>query len=169
MIVLGLVVFAAAVAAAVILIAQNSDAMLNVHALGNSWNVHAYWLVVAGLVIAVVAIIALAMIRGGGARYRRLRREHRALVRDHERLADSYASEHPASEDVVDRPVGAHHEPVATMAQRPATADPAGSYPRVATTAPQSGDGPDGSGRLARFMRPRHRDEEGVHGQPTHG
>ena len=169
MIVLGLVVFAAAVAAAVILIAQNHDAMLNVHALGNSWNVHAYWLVVAGLVIAVVAIIALAMIRGGGARYRRLRREHRALVRDHERLADSYASEHPASEDVVDRPVGAHHEPVATMAQRPATADPAGSYPRGGddgATVPATGN--DGSGRLARFMRPRHR-EEGVHGQPTHG
>ena len=163
MIVLGLVVFAAAVAAAIILIAQNHDAMLNVHALGNTSNVHAYWLVVAGLVIAAVAFIALAMIRGGGARYRRLRREHRALVRDHERLADSYASEHPAGDEIVDEPVGAHHEPVATMAQP----GPTGSYARRDEVAAGT-DGAGSSGRLARFMRPRHR-EEGAHDQPTHG
>jgi hypothetical protein len=136
MIILGLVMFAAAVAAAIILIAQNNDATLNVHALGHTSNVHAYWLLVAGLVIAVVGLAALAIMRSGGARYRRLRREHRLLVRDHERLADSYSADGMSEQRVPLAP--AHSAALDEPAEIPSAA------PAPAT-----------SGRIGRLLRPR--------------
>ncbi len=93
MIVIGFIFFAAAVASASILIAQNNDTMLDVNVLGYTWNVHVYWLVVAGLVATAVGLVGLLVMGRGVARYRLLRREHRGLVRDHERLAASYSAD----------------------------------------------------------------------------
>lgn len=81
MIVIGLLLFAAAIAAGAILIVQNMDATIYVHWLGQNWHVREYWLLVAGLVIAIVGMIGLWMMQGGGRRNRRIRREHRELVR----------------------------------------------------------------------------------------
>jgi hypothetical protein len=155
MIVIGFVFFAAAVAGASILIAQNIDTMLDVNFLGYTWNVHVYWLVVAGLVATAVALAGLLVMGRGVARYRRLRREHRGLVRDHERLAASYSA---ASETTTATGSRAHveREPVGA-AVGPTTATPASESDGAGTTA-------DGSGRLSRIIHPRQR---GSHGQPA--
>ncbi len=158
MIVIGFVFLAAAVAGASILIAQNIDTMLDVNFLGYTWNVHVYWLVVAGLVATAVALAALLVMGRGVARYRRLRREHRGLVRDHERLAASYsaATETTAtgSRAPVERePVGAAVGPSTAAAPAAAAAETDGSP----TTS-------DGSGPLSRIIHPRQR---GSHGQPA--
>jgi uncharacterized integral membrane protein len=86
MVVVGLILIAAAVAAAVILIVQNRGA-IDVHALGGSWHVDSYWLVVAGLVILAAAILGLAIAKTAAARVWRLRRERRELARENRRLS----------------------------------------------------------------------------------
>jgi uncharacterized integral membrane protein len=86
MIVVGFILIAAAVAAGVILIVQNRGA-IDVHALGGSWHVDAYWLLVAGLVILAVAILGLAIAKTAAARVWRLRRERRELARENRRLS----------------------------------------------------------------------------------
>ena len=86
MIVVGFILIAAAVAAAVILIVQNQGA-INVHALGGSWHVDAYWLLVAGLVILAAAILGLAIAQAATAHVWRLRRERRELARENRRLS----------------------------------------------------------------------------------
>lgn len=90
MVVLGLLLFGVAVAATVVLIAQNNDAMFTLHALGNTWTLHVYWMLVIGLIIMAVGVIGLAIMQAGAVRYRRLRREHHAFIRDRERVADEY-------------------------------------------------------------------------------
>ncbi|HYU04264.1 MAG TPA: hypothetical protein VEL02_10525 [Jatrophihabitantaceae bacterium] len=156
MIVIGFVFFAAAVAGASILIAQNSDTMLDVNVLGYTWNVHVYWLVVAGLVATAVGLAGLLVMGRGVARYRRLRREHRGLVRDHERLAASYSA---ASETTATGSrVHDQREPVAAaVGPTTATSAPAGETDGTGATS-------DGSGRLSRIIHPRQR---GSHGQPA--
>ena len=156
MIVIGFVFFAAAVAGASILIAQNSDTMLDVNFLGYTWNVHVYWLVVAGLVATALGLAGLLVMGRGVARYRRLRREHHKLVRDHERLAASYSS---ASETT------------ATASRVPVEREPVGAAVGPTTAAPATAAGTDGapttsdgSGRLSRIIHPRQR---GSHGQPA--
>ncbi len=52
MFLVGLILFAAAAAAAIIGIVQTRHLVIDVHALGQTWTVHAYWVLVAGLVIA---------------------------------------------------------------------------------------------------------------------
>ena len=54
MLVVGLILLAVAIAAAVVLIVQNRDVTIDVHALGHTQSVHPYWIVVAGLAIALV-------------------------------------------------------------------------------------------------------------------
>jgi hypothetical protein len=149
MIVIGFVFFAAAVATASILIAQNYDAMLDVNALGYTWNVHVYWLVVAGLVITAVGIVGLLAMERGIARYRRMRREHRGLVRDHERLAASYSAADTVSARVPDQP-----QPVGS-AVGPFAAEPAPETDGARTA-------PAASGRLNRIMHPRQRGSHGL-------
>lgn len=90
MVVLGLLLFGVAVAAAVVLIAQNNDAMFTLHAIGNSWTLHVYWMLVIGLIIMAVGLIGVAIMQAGAVRYRRLRRTHDALIRDRERVSDEY-------------------------------------------------------------------------------
>jgi uncharacterized integral membrane protein len=102
MIVVGFILIAAAVAAAVILIVQNRGA-INVHALGGSWHVDAYWLLVAGLVILAVAILGLVIIQTATAHVWRLRRERRELARENRRLSAQ-----------VDASTGSVSPPVAT-------------------------------------------------------
>jgi hypothetical protein len=57
MVVIGLILFAAAAAAAIIGIVQNRNLVVDVHALGQTWSVHVYWVLVAGLVIALVGLL----------------------------------------------------------------------------------------------------------------
>ena len=87
MFLVGLILFAAAAAAALIGIVQNRNHVIDVHALGQTWTMHAYWVLVAGLVIAVVGLLGLAIINRGAERSRRLRRERRALARENRRLS----------------------------------------------------------------------------------
>ncbi len=156
MIVIGFVFFAAAVAGASILIAQNSDTMLDVNVLGYTWNVHVYWLVVAGLVATAVGLAGLLVMGRGVARYRRLRREHRGLVRDHERLAASYSATSETTATTSRAPV--EREPVgAAVGPTAASPAPAAETDGIPTTS-------DGSGRLSRIIHPRQR---GSHGQPA--
>ena len=86
MIVVGFILIAAAVAAAVILIVQNRGA-IEVHALGGSWHVDAYLLLVAGLVILAAALLGLAIAQTATAHVWRLRRERRELARENRRLS----------------------------------------------------------------------------------
>lgn len=88
MIVIGFVIFALAVAAAIVAIAQNQTAMVQVHVLGYTWNVHAYGILIVGLVIAAVGLIGLAMMRSGAAHSARIRAQRRGLVRENARLND---------------------------------------------------------------------------------
>jgi hypothetical protein len=90
-IVLGFILFAVAVAAALVLIVQNRGDIVTLHALGNTWNVHLYWLLALGAIVVVVALLGLAMMRGGSARARRLRRERKSLSVENERLQGQVA------------------------------------------------------------------------------
>jgi hypothetical protein len=110
MIVVGMLVLAVAVAAAIVAIAQNQSAMVEVHGLGYTWNVHVYWVLVAGLVIAAVAFFGVAVMRAGSAHSARLRTERRNLRRENARLND-VAAERPAPA-VVNAP-----EPAAARAE----------------------------------------------------
>ena len=90
MIVLGLILVVAAVAVAVLLIAQ-STMYITISALGWHFTVHAYWLVVAGIVLTTAALLGLTLIRGATARSVRMRRERRALAHENEMLAEAVA------------------------------------------------------------------------------
>ena len=87
MFLVGLILFAAAVAAAIIGIAQTHHLVIDVHALGQTWTVHAYWVLVAGVIVAVVGLLGLAIINRDAERSRRLRHERRALARENMRLS----------------------------------------------------------------------------------
>lgn len=88
MLIIGLIVFAAAVASAVILIVQNRGSVVGMHAVGHTWTGHLYWVLVAGLFIALVGVVGLAILRGGAARARRLRRQRTALLAENRRLSE---------------------------------------------------------------------------------
>lgn len=79
MIILGFLLIIVAVAAAVILIVQNTGDV-DVSALGQSWTVPALWLVVAGLVAMAVAVIGLVLIRQARPRVPQVRGAHERLV-----------------------------------------------------------------------------------------
>jgi hypothetical protein len=87
MFLVGLILFAAAVAAAIIGIVQTRHLVIDVHALGQTWTVHAYWVLVAGLIVAGVGLLGLAIMNRGAERSRRLRRERRALATENRRLS----------------------------------------------------------------------------------
>ena len=88
MVVIGFVLIIAAVAAAVILIVQNAGA-LDVHALGHTWNIDAYWLVVAGLVAMAVAVLGVAMVRQAGVRTYRARQAYVPTVSEERLFSES--------------------------------------------------------------------------------
>ncbi len=88
MLVIGLVLFATAVGSAIILIVQNRGSVVQVRALGHTWTGHLYWLLVAGLIIALIGVLGLALLRRSAARARRLRRQRAALLSENERLSE---------------------------------------------------------------------------------
>ena len=92
MIIVGFVLLALAVAAAIVLIAQNPHELMTFHALGNTYTVHAYWVFVAGMVVLAVAAIGLSMMRRGASRGARVRRERRELAAENARLSDQVAA-----------------------------------------------------------------------------
>jgi hypothetical protein len=51
-----------------------------------SWTVDAFWLAVAGAAILAAALLGLLMLKAGGKRARRLRRERRHLARENRQL-----------------------------------------------------------------------------------
>jgi uncharacterized membrane protein YciS (DUF1049 family) len=91
MIIVGFVVFAAAIVIAAALIVQNR-AMVTVHAFNQSWNVHLRWLLVAGLALTAIGLLGLGMMRLGSARYLRVSRQRRALAAENKRLAKRAAA-----------------------------------------------------------------------------
>jgi uncharacterized membrane protein YciS (DUF1049 family) len=91
MIIVGFVLFAAAIVIAATLIVQN-PAMVTVHAFNQSWNVHLRWLLVAGLALTAIGLLGLGMMRLGSARYLRLSGERRKLAAENKRLAKRAAA-----------------------------------------------------------------------------
>ena len=106
MIILGLILLAAAVVAAVELVIANDDAQVAVHMWKWTWTVDAFWLAVAGAVILAVALLALTFLRAGSKRGRRLRRERRELRAENRRLAKKVDRGQPAHEPVTDGNAG---------------------------------------------------------------
>lgn len=86
MVVLGFIVLALAVAAVCILIGANTGDV-DVSALGGTWTVEMYWLVIAGIVLTAAAIVGILLIVVGGSRARKQRNRRRDLERENKRLA----------------------------------------------------------------------------------
>jgi hypothetical protein len=81
--VIGLILFIVAAAAAIILIGQNLQATVTVHALGHTWHWHAYWYLLAGLGIALVACLGVTLVRTGVTYARRAQRQTAKLRLEH--------------------------------------------------------------------------------------
>lgn len=86
MVVLGFIVLALAVASVCVLIGANTGE-IDVSALGGTWTVQIYWLVIAGVVLTAAAMLGILLIVLGGARARRQRTRQRDLERENRRLA----------------------------------------------------------------------------------
>jgi hypothetical protein len=91
MIIVGFVLFVAAVVIAGALIVQN-PATVTVRAFNQSWNVDMRWLLVAGLALTAIGLLGLGMMRLGSARYVRLSGERRKLAAENKRLAKRAAA-----------------------------------------------------------------------------
>jgi hypothetical protein len=87
MIILGLLLVAAAAVVTVEMVVAN-DGLISVHMWRWTWDVEAFWLVVAGAGILAAALLGLALLRAGGRRSRRLRRERRELAAESRDLAE---------------------------------------------------------------------------------
>lgn len=97
MIVLGLILVLVAVVAGVVVVVENSgsDHTISISAFGGQWNADAYWLAVIGAAVLLVAVLGLALIRGGSRRGRRRRQERRELERENAALADRVRHSEP--------------------------------------------------------------------------
>jgi hypothetical protein len=102
MVVLGLVLLALAVAASIVAIAQNPHATVDVDVLGTHYNMHAYWIFVAGMVVLAVAAIGLSMMRAGAAHSASVRRERRELAAENARLNERVSNERIANDRMTD-------------------------------------------------------------------
>jgi len=91
MVLIGLLLTAAAVAAAIILVVQN-DSKITVHVFNADYHVAAYWLAIAGLAIMAVLALGLWAMRVGAAHRIRRARERRELVKENRRLSEREAS-----------------------------------------------------------------------------
>lgn len=106
--IIGFVLFAAAVVIAAALIVQN-PATVTVHAFNQSWNVDMRWLLVAGLVLTAIGLLGLGVMRLGSASYMRLRGERRALVAENKRLAKRAAARSSDRRGIRDRLVATRY------------------------------------------------------------
>ncbi|MBV9823071.1 MAG: hypothetical protein JO144_12600 [Actinobacteria bacterium] len=130
MVLIGLILIAAAVAAAIILVVQN-DGTITVHVFNSDYHMAAYWLAIAGLVIMAVLALGLTAVRAGAAHRMRLRRERRELLRENRRLSEQAATAPAAGRrgqtaTAVDEGAhgqGAHAEPLRTRADEPGRTD----------------------------------------------
>ncbi|MCW2603249.1 MAG: hypothetical protein JWN61_1384 [Pseudonocardiales bacterium] len=104
MVVLGFIVLALAVAAVCVLIGANTGDV-DVSALGGTWTVQMYWLVIAGVVLTAAAMLGILLIVLGGARARRQRTRRRELERENRRLASQVGEPTEASSSGSKRPV----------------------------------------------------------------
>jgi hypothetical protein len=141
MFLVGLILVAAAVATAIIGIVQNRHLVIDVHALGQTWTVHAYWVLVAGLIVAVVGLLGLAIMNSAAERSRRLRRERHALARENRRLSRLAADNR---DDIVSKRAANAY---------PAVAVPAPDRPMPAAAASTSQ--PDANQRRRWWFAPR--------------
>jgi membrane protein implicated in regulation of membrane protease activity len=91
MVLIGLLLIAAAVTAAIILVVQN-EGNITVHVFETDYDIAAYWLAIAGLVIMAVLALGLLALRIGAAHAARRRRERRELVQENRRLSERAAS-----------------------------------------------------------------------------
>lgn len=133
MVVLGFIVLGLAVASVCVLIGANTGEV-DVSALGGTWSVQMYWLVVAGVVLTAAAILGILLIVLGGARARRQRSHRRDLERENRRLASQVGTP-PASAGSPKRAMDGdtHHvqqpsPPAADGAFPPAPGYPAPTY-----------------------------------------
>ena len=125
MVVLGFIVLALAVAAVCVLIGANTGEV-DVSALGGTWTVQLYWLVIAGVVLTAAAMLGILLIVLGGARARRQRARRRDLERENRRLASQVGETPVASGSTAKRPVEGdtrHVQPA------PDAAPPADAFP----------------------------------------
>lgn len=153
MLILGLLLLVVSGAAGVLLIAYNTGgAEQTVTMFGRDWTSASMMEVfVAGMVVAAVFLLGLAMIasaskraRANRARYREVRHEAKAAARERDKLAEQLRKEEDrresATETMVTPPVGT---PVAQPAGAPPTprhAAPIGQQPVVTNIKP--GDSP---------------------------
>jgi uncharacterized integral membrane protein len=166
MIIVGFVLLAAAAVVAVALIVQN-PATVTVHAFKWSWDVDVRWLVVAGLALTAIGLLGLAMMRLGGARHTRLRRERKALAFENKRLvAEQAASAQAATTPGNDRPPVGYAPRPAMPPERPGGQPPTSAAARpVPPTANQRTDvrpPAPAQGRTAPAANPAERPTGGV-------
>ena len=121
MLVLGFVLLALAVAAAIVAIVQNPHVMVNVDVLGANHSMHAYWVFVAGMVVLAVAAIGISMMRAGAAYTARRRRERRDLAAENARLSQRAVQTPVMTQPVTDERMAG--QPVATDREGRAYAD----------------------------------------------
>lgn len=129
MVLIGLLLIAAAVAAAIILVVQN-DGMITVHVFNSDYQMHAYWLAIAGLAIMAVLALGLLALRIGTAHRVRRRRERRELLRENRRLSEQAAATPAATPSR--HPMGDTSGATAAEPVRSRTDDP-GSMPPPAS------------------------------------
>ena len=105
MILVGLALVVAAVLLAAVLIAH-STMYIGISALGWHMTVHAYWLVVVGIVLTAAVLLGLTLVRAATARSLRLRRERHALAHENELLAEAVARHDAAGEPITPATAG---------------------------------------------------------------
>jgi len=85
---------------------------------------HSYWVLVAGLVIATVVLVGMAMMRSAASRGARIRAERRELVRENARLSQIANDRTAPAMPVVTTPVpAAPAVPQTSAAATPANRD----------------------------------------------
>lgn len=145
MLILGLVFLAAAAVAAVELVLANHGT-IDVHMWRWTWQIDAFWLVVAGAAILLVALLGLGLLKASGKRSRRVRRERKDLTAENRRLAQRADVAQTTTSAPAARPVATQPQsPVPTQAPPAATwSPPAGASPPAGGAPPAGGVAPAG-------------------------
>lgn len=143
MFVLGLIVLAAAVVGSVELIIANTQPV-TLHMWGWTWHFDAFWLAVCGAVLITAAWLGLGAMRIAAVHQMRIRREHKELAAENERLAARVKSAEPADAKT-HRPMFGRNRPAQPQqyaAPVTATAPPAAAPapPAPAQAGPTSGE-----------------------------
>lgn len=137
MVVLGFIVLALAVASVCVLIGANTG-KVDVSALGGTWTVEMYWLVIAGVVLTAAAMLGILLIVLGGARARRQRTRQRDLERENRRLSSQVGEPPAQSAPITNRLVDGdtRHVQPAPLVAPPGEFPPAPNYTDPTYVAP---------------------------------